>query len=159
MPTTLASVKGFLACRRVAIVGISRDPSSFSVKLFRELNRLGFDVIPVNPKAQELEGRPCFASVKDIQPPIQAVLLMTSPLVTERIVRECFEIGVKRIWMYRAGGKGAVSAEAVQFCRGHEIEVIPGECPLMFLSHSGAIHHAHGWIRKLTGRYPARAAA
>jgi hypothetical protein len=63
------------------------------------------------------------------------------------------------VWMYRAGGKGAVSAEAVQFCVQRGIHVIPGECPFMFLPESGAIHRFHGWVRKMAGRYPQGSAA
>jgi hypothetical protein len=56
--------------------------------------------------------------------------------------------------MYRAGGQGAVSEDAVRFCREHEIQVIPGQCPFMFWPDAGIGHRLHGFIRKITGRYP-----
>jgi hypothetical protein len=82
---------------------------------------------------------------------------MTSPKATEAVVADCAEAGISRIWMYRAGGKGAVSPKAVQFCHEHRMRVIPGECPFMFLPNAAAFHRFHGFIRKLTGRYPHRA--
>ena len=151
---SLEAVQNFLAQKRIAMVGVSRQPRDFSVSLFNELCRRGYDVVPVNPNASEVQGRRCYARVQEVQPPVAAALLMTSSTATNEVVRDCAAAGVRRIWMYRAGGKGAVSEEALRFCRSHNMEVVPGECPFMFLTHAGALHWIHGCIRKLTGHYP-----
>lgn len=151
---SLETINDFLAQKRLAMVGVSRDPASFSSKLFQELCRRGYDVVPVNPSTAEILGRVCFARVQDIHPQVDAALLMTSPNTTESVVVDCAVAGVRRIWMYRAGGQGAVSDKAVQLCHELDIEVIPGQCPLMFLPEAGAFHRLHGLIRKITGRYP-----
>jgi predicted CoA-binding protein len=151
---SMSVIDDFLAQKRIAMVGISRQPGSFSVNLFEELCRRGYDVVPVNPKLKEVSGRHCFAHVQDIEPPVEAALLMTSSEVTEEVVHDCAEAGIRRVWMYRAAGKGAVNAKGLQFCREHAIQVVPGECPYMFLPGGGAIHRLHGVFRKLTGKYP-----
>ena len=156
---SLEVIEDFLRQKRIAMVGISRNPANFSVKLFEELCRRGYEVIPVNPTTQTLHGQRCYARVHDIQPRVDGVLLMTSSRVTESVVRDCAAIGIPRVWMYRAGGQGAVSDAAVEFCREHGIHVVPGECPFMFLPNAGTVHGLHGVIRKITGRYPRRAAA
>jgi predicted CoA-binding protein len=86
---SLETIEDFLAQKRIAMVGVSREPGSFSVTLFKELCRRGFNVVPVNPKTPELLGWRCFARVQDIQPPVEAALLMTSPKVTETVVHDC----------------------------------------------------------------------
>lgn len=154
MRTSLEAVDDFLARRRIAIVGVSRDPRHFSAHVLQELCHCGYDVLPVNPRVTEIYGRKCFARVQDIYPPVEAALLMTSPETTETVVHDCAEAGVQIIWMHRATGQGSVSVRAVEFCRQLGIEVIPGECPLMFLPRAGTVHRFHGWIRKITGRYP-----
>jgi uncharacterized protein len=151
---SLETIDDFLAQKRIAMVGVSRDRKDFSVTLFQELCRRGYDAVPVNPKVSEVLGRRCFARVQDIQPAVDAVLLMTPPEVTEGVVRDCAEAGIRRVWMYQAGGQGAVSAEAVEFCRAQGIQVVPGQCPFMFWRDAGAGHRLHGFIRKITGRYP-----
>jgi len=156
---SLETIKEFLALKRIAMVGVSRDPVSFSAKLFEELCRHGYDVVPVNPNTAGMQGRGCFARVQDIYPAVEGALLMTSPEATEAVVRDCADAGIGRVWMYRAGGKGAVSEKAVAFCREHGINVVPGECPLMFLPDAASFHRFHGLLRKITGRYPRRAAA
>ena len=156
---SLNTIEDFLAQKRIAMVGVSRRPKDFSATLFEELCRRGYDVVPVNPNASEALGRRCFARVQDIQPAVDGALLMTSPNVTESVVSDCADAGIRRVWLYRAGGRGAVSDQAVRFCREHGIEVIPGECPFMFLSGAAFYHRVHGLIRKITGAYPHRSAA
>jgi hypothetical protein len=156
---SLETIEDFLAQKRIALIGVSRKPGSFSVPMFQELSRRGYDVVPVNPNTPEFQGHRCFAQVQDIQPPVQAALLMTSPEVTDTVVRDCAEAGIPRVWMHRAGGQGAVSPQAVEFCRERGIRVVPGQCPFMFLPESGAVHRLHGFIRKVTGRYPKHAHA
>jgi uncharacterized protein len=154
MRTTAADIQDFLAQRRIAIVGVSRDSKDFSRILFREFIKRGYDVIPINPGATEVENRACFAHVQDIHPTPDAALLMIPSATTPEIVRECAAAGVHRVWMYRAGGQGAVDLKAVAFCRENEIRVVEGHCPFMFLPGTSFLHRAHGFILKLTGAYP-----
>lgn len=157
--TSMELIEDFLAQKRIAIVGMSREAKSMSEMVFKELSKRGYDVVPVNPKAQEVMGRKCFARVQDIQPAVDGVLLMTSPAATESVVRDCAECGIKRVWMHRGVGQGAVSEKAIEVCRERGIRVVAGECPLMFLPQRDGIHSLHGFIRKVTGRYPKHAHA
>lgn len=157
--TSLESIEDFLAQKRIAIVGMSREAASMSEAVFKELSKRGYDVVPVNPNVPEVMGRKCFARVQDIQPPVDAALLMTSPAVTEAVVKDCVECGIKRVWMHRGVGQGSVSEKAIEVCREQGIRVIPGECPFMFLPQSGGIHNLHGFIRRVTGRFPRHAHA
>lgn len=152
--TSLESIHEFLAQKRIAMIGVSREPHSFSVTLFQELLRCGYDLVPVNPHTPNVLGHPCFARVQDVTPPVQAALLITSPEVTETVVEDCFRAGIRLVWMHRGIGTGAVNPRAVTFCRARSIEVIAGECPFMFLSASGGVHRIHGFLHKITGRYP-----
>ena len=155
MPTTHAEINEFLACRRIALVGLSRNKHDFSRYLLRELVKRGYEIAPVNPAAQEIEGHRCFARVQEIAPPAEAALLMTPPHLTEEVVRDCAAAGVRKVWMHRSSGRGAVSAAAVEFCRGNGIALVEGHCPLMFLPNTAFLHRAHGFLLKLTGGYPA----
>ena len=155
IPTpSLEAIEEFLAQKRIAMIGISRNPKDFSASLFGELQRRGYDVVPVNPKASEIMGRPSFARVQDIQPPVDGALLMTAPEVTDAVISDCAAAGIRRVWMYRAGGKGSVSEKSLTFCQEHGIQVVPGQCPFMFLPGSGGVHAFHGFVRKIFGKYP-----
>jgi len=156
MPTTLDDVRDFPAQRRIALVGLSRNPKDFSRVVFREMSQRGYDIVPVNPAAAELENRRCFVHLQEITSPIDGVLIMTAPQETERVVRDCAQAGVQRVWMHRGGGQGAVSPEAADFCRQNGIRLVEGYCPLMFLAGTPFFHRVHGFFMKVLGGYPAR---
>ena len=156
--TTTGKIEEFLALRRVALVGVSRNPGDFSRRLFHEMCERGYDMVPVNLIAEEIEGRECFPCLQAVKPPVDGALVMTAFHRTLRVVRDCAEAGIRRVWLYRAAGKGAVSPEAVDFCRGNGILVVEGYCPYMFLPGAAFPHRAHGFLMKLAHRYPWRAA-
>jgi predicted CoA-binding protein len=147
-------VRDFLGVKRIALVGLSRNPKHFSRMLFRDMCKRGYDMVPVNPTASELENKGCFARLQDIEPPVGAALIMTPASDTGRVVRDCAEAGIRRVWMYRAGGLGAVNPAAVDFCRKEGIHVVEGYCPYMFFPHTPVVHRLHGLFLKLTGGYP-----
>ncbi len=152
--TSRHAIEDFLASKRIAVVGVSRNPKDFTRTLFGEFRRRGYDVVPVTPNAAEVDGLLCFGRVQDVRPPVEGALLLTNPATTDQVVRDCAEAGVPRVWMYRATGAGAVSAPAVDFCELNGIQVIGGECPYMFLPHAGLPHRIHGIVRKFFGSYP-----
>lgn len=142
----------FLAGKRLAIAGVSRSPQDFSRLMLAELEAKGYDVVAVNPAAGEIDGRPVFASIKDIPGPVDGVIVLTSPASALQVVRDCKQAGVRRIWLHRGVGKGAVSQEAIDFCNAQGMDVVSGECPLMFLG--GSVHDLHRSLRRATGRFP-----
>ena len=74
---SLDDITKFLDCKRVAFVGVSRNSQHFSRLLFREFLAKGYDPVPVNPQAANIDGRQCFARIADVNPPVEAALLMT----------------------------------------------------------------------------------
>jgi len=158
--TSLAVVANdFLAQRRIALVGVSRNPRDMSRSLFRELQKRGYDVVPVHPWLDSVDGVPCAKRVQDVRPPVAGALLMTPPAVTDAVVRDCAEAGIGRVWMHRGAGRGAVSPDAVRFCREHGIAVVDGACPFMLLPGAGLPHRVHGFFARLAGRHPVQRSA
>jgi predicted CoA-binding protein len=150
----LDDIMEFLKCRRLAIVGVSRQPRDFSRALFREFVARGYDAVPVNPHAEEVEGRRCFPRIGDVTPLVPAALLMTPPATAEQNVRECVEAEVKRIWVYKAVSNNAMRERALDFCRKRGLVMIDGYCPFMFFPKPGFVHRVHRFFMQLAGSYP-----
>lgn len=73
----------------------------------------------------------------------------------DAIVRECKELGIKRVWMHGPPGGGtSVSRGAVEYCRANGIGVIPGGCPLMFGPTADVGHRCMRWVMQLSGALP-----
>lgn len=152
--TSRATIDRFLGSKRIAFIGLSRNPADFSRHLYRAFVDRGYEVIPVNPKLTEVDGRPCYSHVGNIVPPLDAALILTPANGSEQVVRECVAAGVRQVWFHRGAGQGAVSDAALELCEDAGIEAVAGECPFMFLSGSSFPHNIHGWIKKLTFTYP-----
>jgi len=156
--TTREEVRDFLAQKRLALVGVSRNPKDFSREMFRELRRQGYDMVPVNPAVDEVDGERSFARLQDIKPPVDGVLVMTPADQSLRIAQDCEESGITHVWFHRGTGRGAVDEEAVGFCRERGMHVVAGLCPYMFLSQAPFFHRVHGFFMKVAGTYPPKAA-
>ena len=158
-PATLeAKVDDFLAQKRLAVAGVSRDQQRHPVGnlIYRRLKESGHEVFPVNPHMQTFAGDRCYSDVQSIPGGVDGVVIVTRPETTERIVRDCNDAGVWRVWMHQSIGKGtSVSPEAVEYCRQHEISVIAGACPMMYGAHPDFGHKCMRWVLRLTGGLPA----
>ena len=159
MDTTTFDTKvhDFLAQKRIAVAGVSRDHSHHPVGnlIYRRLKKTGHDAFPVNPNMQTFEGDRCYPDVRSIPGGVDGVVIITRPETTERIVRDCVEAGVERVWMHQSIGKGtSVSPKAVEYCHQHHVAVIAGACPMMFGEGVDFGHTCMRWLMKLTGRLP-----
>ena len=159
MPVTTLETKinDFLAQKRIAVAGVSRNRSHHpaGTLIFRRLRDTGHEVFPVNPNIQAFEGTRCYPDLKSIPGGVDGVVIITRPETTARIVRECSELGVRRVWMHSSTGKGtSVSKDAIEFCLRHDITVIAGACPMMY---GPRVDFGHACMRlylKLSGGLP-----
>lgn len=147
------AIDDFLAQERIALVGASADPKQFGNTIYRELRTHGYDVAAVNPKVAEVEGDPCYPDLASVPGELGGVLIMVRHGVAD-VVRAAVDRGVRRIWLFRGAGPGAVSPEALAACEAAGVEVVAGACPLMFLEPVRGVHRLHRGIRRLRGALP-----
>jgi len=134
-------VKDFLAQKKIAVVGVSQKRDTGCNSNYAKFKSAGYRVFAVSPHASTFDGDPCYPDLKSIPEKPDAVFILANPRVTDQIVAECVELGIKYVWMHcmmgtRAGlaaGMSSVSQEAARLCRENGINVIPGSCPNQFL--------------------------
>ena len=145
----------FLAHKRVAVTGVSRDPKDHgSNVVYRRLRERGYDVFPVNPNADEVEGDRCYHDLRSIPGGVGAVVIATRPERAEETMRECAELGISHVWMHRGPGAGSVSASATDYGRAQGITVIDGGCPCMFEPTADLGHKVMRLVFSLAGNVP-----
>ena len=156
--TLQTKVDDFLTQRRIAVAGVSRNNSHHPVGnlIYRRLKTSGHEVFPVNPHMRTFEGDPCYPDLRSIAGGVDGVVIVTRPETTERIVRDCGDVGVRRVWMHQSLGRNAssVSPAAVEYCREHDISLIAGACPMMFGDGVDLGHACMRWILRVTGGLP-----
>ncbi len=142
-----SDVDRFLRGHRFALIGASEAPSAFSSTVISELERHGYDVVPVNPRRPLIDGRiPSHASVHDIEGTIDGAIVMVPSEAAEQAVQECIAAGITQVWLFRGVGQGAYSDAAAQICRDHGVGLVSGACPLMFLEPVRGVHRLHRGI-------------
>jgi predicted CoA-binding protein len=123
----------FLACRRIAVTGVSRNPQGHgSNAVYERLLERGYEVVPINPNATELGGRPAYPDLASVPGGVDAVVIGTSRAHALGTVQEAVALGIPRVWMHRSVDAGSVDPAAVAYGREHGLTVIDGGCPLMF---------------------------
>ncbi len=151
---TKAAINNFLAAKRIAVIGPSRSRIKYSRMLFRELLEHGYDVIPVNPNAEEIEGIRCYKKIGDITPaPERAVIILPEEL-TEQAVLDCADAGIKDVWLHRHVAGGVSDTRAISRAEEKGVNLITGYCMFMFLPKAPLFHRFHGGLLKIIGKYP-----
>jgi uncharacterized protein len=155
MPTIKDAASEFLASKRVAVTGVSRNPNGHgSNVVYQRLRERGYEVFAVNPNATEVEGDPCYDDLRAIPGGVDAVVIGTRPELAEATMRECAELGIKHVWMHRGPGKGSVSKAAAALGRERGIAVIDGGCPCMFGPTADRGHKVMRAFLTLSGNVP-----
>lgn len=146
--------KDFLAQRRIAVAGASRKGDTAGNVVYKKLRDAGYEVFPVNPNADVVEGDPCYADLRSIPGGVDAVVVATHPKDSADVVRECVSLGITRVWIHRAFGAGSVSDEAVRAAKEAGIPLIPGACPMMYCEPVDMGHKCIKWVLGITGKLP-----
>lgn len=136
-----ALVNDFLAQKRIAVVGVSDKRDTGCNLNYQKFKENGYQVYAVNPRIAQFKGDPCYPDLKSIPEKPDAVFILANPKVTDQIVRQCVDLGIRHVWMHcmmgtkagLAAGMTSVSQEAVELCKANGIAVIPGACPNQFL--------------------------
>ncbi len=110
--------------KTIAMVGLSANP--FRPSHFAAIYMLseGYNVIPVNPREQEILGRRCYASLRDIPEPVDIVDIFRDPKAVPPIVEDAIAIGAKVVWMQL----GVINEEAARRAREAGLEVVMDAC-------------------------------
>jgi predicted CoA-binding protein len=157
MLTMKDAASRFLANKRIAVTGVSRNPAGHgSNAVYQRLRCRGYEVFAVNPNADEVEGDRCYHDLKSIPGGVEAVVIATRPELADQTMRDCAELGVKHVWMHRAFGAGSVSQTAAEYGRQQGIMVIDGGCPLMFGPAADPGHKLMRFVFTRTGKVPTR---
>jgi len=138
--------EAFAALQRLAVVGASRK-NGFGKTILKELKGKGYQVFPVNPKAESIEGERCYKTLDEL-PNVDGVVVVVPPEQAEKVVADCGRLGLKRVWLQQ----GAESPKVLEGCRQQGIDAIHDSCILMYAK-PGFPHTIHRFVWKLVGKY------
>jgi hypothetical protein len=148
--TSRAAVDDFLSRQTLAVVGVSRQGNKFGNMAFKELKAKGYTVLPVNPRAETIEGERCYPDLQALPEGVEGVLIVVPPEETEKVVRQAAQAGIPSVWLQQ----GAESEAAIRFCQEQGLNLVHSHCILMFAEPTGLGHRLHRWVWGLLGKLP-----
>lgn len=120
-------IKEFITQKRFAVIGASNNIHKYGYKIFKNLKSRGYEVYPVNPRINTLEGTKCYANLADIPVKVDVADFVIPPRETEKVLRDCKRLGLGRIWLQ----PGSESDTAIAFCHENKMKVVYGICVML----------------------------
>jgi uncharacterized protein len=146
---SLKTINDFLEPKRFALIGLSRDPKKFSRAVFKELQNKGYNIYPVNPNMDDIEGVKCYQSITDLPGNVKHAVFMTPKTSTAGSVEMAINQGFTHIWIQQ----GAETKEAIQLANEKGVKLVHNTCIMMHAGPAG-VHKFHRFLSKLFGAFP-----
>lgn len=113
-----------LKMKKIAVVGLSKDPSKPSHYVPKYMRERGYKIIPVNPTVEEILGEKCCKSLSEVQESIDVVNIFRPSNEALQIVRDAIKKKAKAVWMQ----EGIINEEAAAEARKHGLLVVMDRC-------------------------------
>ncbi|MCS7117500.1 MAG: CoA-binding protein [Thaumarchaeota archaeon] len=117
-------VRKILSLKRVVVVGMSKDPAKPAHYVPKYLHERGYEVIPVNPTADEILGLKVFKSLAEVRGQIDIVEVFRPSEEVPGVVREALKLSPRTIWLQ----EGIYHPEAVELARQRGVTVVWDRC-------------------------------
>ena len=115
--------------KKIAMIGVSNDPQKASTIVMKYMQKYGFKVYPVNPKAREKKilGEEVFEKITDIKDQVDIVDVFRPSNEVYAIAEDTIKIGAKVLWLQL----GIKNDEAKQLVESKNIQYVENKCTKM----------------------------
>ncbi len=115
--------------KSIAMVGVSNDPTKASTIVMKYMQKYGFKVYPVNPRAegQKILGEEVFAKISDINDQVDIVDVFRPSKEVYAIAEDTVKIGAKVLWLQL----GIRDEKAKELMKKNDIKYIENKCTKM----------------------------
>ncbi|OWU83119.1 hypothetical protein ATO6_19850 [Oceanicola sp. 22II-s10i] len=109
--------------RSVAVIGASDTETKIGGTPLSYLRTLGYTgrIIPINPKAPEIQGLPAYPNIKDAPGPVDLAIIAVPASLAVQALQDCADAGVKGVVMFSSGFAEVSEEGAANQARMHEI--------------------------------------
>lgn len=81
-----------------AVVGANQDADKFGNIIYKRLKNRGYEVYPVNPLYEDVEGDKCYKDLTSLPKLPHVINMVVPPKRAKQVIEEAAELGVKYVW-------------------------------------------------------------
>lgn len=118
-----------LSLKKWAVVGATQNPNKFGNRIYKKLHGNGYDVTPINPVYDTVEGVKCLDSLKDMPELPECVSVVVGPERALKLVEEAIELGVDRLWFQ----PGTFDEKVLELAESNGLNIVYYNCVLVEL--------------------------
>ncbi len=122
-------INKFRKSEKIAVIGASDNKSKYGYKVYMKLKKERYNVFPVNPNKNSINGDKVHDSITEIEDKIDSVSIVVNPKIGKKVIREVKKEGITLVWFQ----PGAYDSKILEYCKNNNIEVIYERCVLVDL--------------------------
>lgn len=123
------TIKKMLEMKHWVVVGANPNPEKYGHKIYKKLKAFDYDVIPVNPVYDHVDGERTVARLIDVESKVDCISVVVSPKRAMQVVKDALEMGLKYIWFQ----PGTFNEEVIDYAESNGMEVVFHACVLVEL--------------------------
>ena len=109
-----------------AIIGASNEMLKYGYELVVVLKDAGYNIFPINPKYEEIEGVKCYPSLRELPEKPEVIIIALAPTKTESVIKSIEDSDGIIFWL----PPNCYNEEAVTFCKDNNISFVYNVCPI-----------------------------
>ncbi|MCJ7720193.1 MAG: CoA-binding protein, partial [Candidatus Hadarchaeum sp.] len=125
----MMSLKSFFEPKSVAVIGASREPGKLGHEVFKNIIDAGYKgkLYPINPKADEILGRKCYPSIKDVPSDVELAVVIVPARFVPQVISNCGLKAVRAVIVISSGfketGEAGMELERQMLTEAHKVGI------------------------------------
>jgi len=123
-------IESFLSGHRIAVLGASQTSQKIGNSIVKDLSNKGYSIFVVHPSASEIDGRKCYANLRELSGQVDGVVLCIPPEKALTAVIDAADAGIRQLWLQ----EGADSPEVLAAAYTRGMSVVVNRCIMVYAS-------------------------
>ena len=110
----------FLKYKKWAVIGAHVRHDRYGYKIYKKLKEKGYEVYPINPRFDEIEGDKCYKDLSSIPVKIDVIDMVVNPKRGIPIIEEAAKLGINKVWFQ----PGTVDDDILKLAKEKGIDIV-----------------------------------
>lgn len=99
--------------KKIAIIGATTNPNKFGNIVLKDLRKKGFEVYPVSPNYDEIDGLKVYKNVDELPKDVELLVFIVPPKIAIEELKKAYQSGFRKFWFQ----PGAESPELIEYSK------------------------------------------